>query len=919
MTKNAKNISKPSSKKKNGRIKQDITILNIVLTVLALVANGLVWWTLLSVVRYSTLSKPIFIIINIVILLILLFMNLSIFMLVRTKRKKYLNVGAALLVICLLLGGFGTYVTGRVNKNVNKITQTGTINETVETSLVVYDENQQFTINSIGEMNGKTLGVVKGSNYETLALEKLKSENVTVTTIEYENYAALAQGLFAGEIDVAALPGNYDAQLSVNDGFDEYLLNTKAVDTFSKVVEVTVEKGSDKDLTVEPFTVLILGTAEGLSDAMMIASFNPVSMRVTLTSIARDSYVPIACSSGSSKINEARARSRQCAIDTVEQLTGIPIDYYFESNFKGIVEMVDAIGGIVVNNPYEFVGQNSSSERGHKTVWIPAGENVPLNGEQALAFARERKLYATGDFQRQANQQQVIEAILTKVLRLRDLNKALAILDAAGENISTNMTESQLISLFNYTMSKVNRSFDQEHPEKIFDIVGSRITGYNSGLWNEGLQQNIYIYRLYEGSLKDTREGVTRNLDLTSKIDAPKSVKWEATWEFYPPTLSNETYAEKVVVPEIPDKLPNYTTVGNLKSWARTFGIDVFEEPISEGMAGYDANLAEGTIIWQDVPAGTPASSFTAINVKVIRKTAVTKCPANATGEYPSCVCTDPNQKYDKSKNTCSASTTGVERNVTVRYTYAENGKEAAPAYTAKVIEGNTYSVPSPVIKDYVADTLTVTGTMGTADVDVTVKYSKANAGTPTPGKEHTLTILYEYSDGSPASTTYTKKFAEGATYSVTSPTIANTTVNKSVVSGNMGTTDIYEKVVYTKTQTHTHDESVAGEITVQPTCTSPGKQKFSCSANDGYVVEKEIPMLTGDACHVHDYSVPTGTPVGQDCANNVPGTQKYCCAQHPNECTDKPATCPVTVFNMNTNIFLRNVSSNAKNLLLIK
>ncbi|MEF9892002.1 MAG: LCP family protein, partial [Anaerorhabdus sp.] len=735
MTKNRKNTAsnRPPVKKKNGRIKQDITALNIVLTVLALIANGLVWWTLLSVVRYSTLSKPIFIIINIVILFILLFMNLTIFMLVRTKRKKYLNIGAAFLVICLLLGGFGTYVTGRINKNVNKITQTGTINETVDTSLVIFDENQQFSINSIAEMNGKTLGVVKDSNYEKLALEKLTSENVTVTTTEYEDYITLAQGLFAGEVDIAALPGNYEAQLGVNDGFDEYLVNTKAVDTFSKVVEVNVEKGSDKDLTTEPFTVLIMGTAEGLSDAMMIASFNPISMRVTLTSIARDSYVPIACSSGSSKINSARGRSRQCAIDTVEQLTGIPIDYYFESNFKGIVDMVDAIGGIVVNNPYEFVGQNSSSERGHKTVWIPAGENVPLNGEQALAFARERKLYATGDFQRQANQQQVIEAILTKVMRLRDLNKALDMLDAAGDNVSTNMSVDQLISLFNYSMGKVNRSFDQEHPEKIFDIVGSRITGYNSGLWNEGLQQNIYIYRLYEGSLKDTRAGITRNIDLNSKIDAPKSVKWEATWEFYPPTLSNETYAEKVIVAEIPDNLPAYTTVGKLTAWAKSFGIAVNIQYVTEGMEGYDGNLADGTIIWQDVPAGTAASAFTQINIKVIQKNVVTKCPANSTGEYPSCVCTDTTQKYDKNKNTCAAATTGVERNITIRYVYAENGKEAAPTYTAKVVEGNTYSVSSPAIKDYTADTATVTGTMGTADVDVTVKYTKVGGGTPTP------------------------------------------------------------------------------------------------------------------------------------------------------------------------------------------
>lgn len=730
MTKNKRNVntSKTPSKKRNPKIKKDTTNMNLILTIAAVIANLLVWWTMVSVVRYSTLNKGIFIFINIAVLLMLLFMNLSLFLLVRTRRRNYLNVGAALLVACLLIGSLGTYVTGRVNRNVNKITQTGTISESVETSLVVYDENGQYSINSIAEMNGKTIGVVAGSNYETLALNKLESEKVTVTTTTYDDYITLAQGLFSGEVDIAALPGNYEAQLGINDGFEDYLVNTKAIDTFSENVKVQIEQGSDKDLTSEPFTILIMGTAEGLSDAMMLASFNPISMRVTLTSIARDSYVPIACG-GTSKINSARGRSRQCAIDTVENLTGIEIDYYFESNFKGIVQMVDAIGGIVVNNPYEFVGQNSSSERGHKTVWIPAGENVPLNGEQALAFARERKLYATGDFQRQANQQQVIEAILTKVMRLRDLNKALNILDAAGENISTNMTESQLISLFNYTMAKVNRSFDQEHPEKVFDIVGSRITGYNSGLWNEDLQQNIYIYRLYDGSLKDTKDGITRNLDLNSKITAPKSMKWEATWEFYPPTLSNETYAEKVIVAEIPDKLPNYTTIGKLQAWAKSFEITVNIQYITEGMDGYDANLADGTIVWQDVATGTSASTFNVINVKVIQKGATTKCPANSTGTYPSCVCTDATQSYNKNTNTC-ALVSKAEHTLTVKYVVT-GGAVAAPAiHTEKVQEGVAYSVASPPLEGYTPSKPTVSGTMGSADVTETITYTKKAAET---------------------------------------------------------------------------------------------------------------------------------------------------------------------------------------------
>lgn len=123
----------------------------------------------------------------------------------------------------------------------------------------------------------------------------------------------------------------------VNDGYSEYLENTKSILTFDKNITVTTESGSDKDITTEPFTVLIIGTDEQRSDALMLASFNPISMQVTLTSIARDSYVPIACYAGKSedKITHARVRSRQCTIDTVASHDGYRIDFYFESNFRG--------------------------------------------------------------------------------------------------------------------------------------------------------------------------------------------------------------------------------------------------------------------------------------------------------------------------------------------------------------------------------------------------------------------------------------------------------------------------------------------------------------------------------------------------------------------------------------------------------
>ena len=240
---------------------------------------------------------------------------------------------------------------------------------------------------------------------------------------------------------------------------------------FEEKVTIQNQAGSDKDITSEPFTVLLIGTADGLSDTMILCSVNPISMKVTMSSIARDSYVPITCyNGGQSKINAARAVSRDCLINTIESLIGVDIDYYVDTNFQGVVDIVDALGGIVVDSPLAFVGQNASSERGHYTVYVPAGEQVTLDGEQALAFARERHLFASGDFARQEHQQQVIAAIVQKIMRTRDINTFLNVLQAAGDNIQTNFTLNQMTNFVSYAMQKANRYYDSSHIEKILDI-----------------------------------------------------------------------------------------------------------------------------------------------------------------------------------------------------------------------------------------------------------------------------------------------------------------------------------------------------------------------------------------------------------------------------------------------------------------
>ena len=510
-------------------------------------------FTMLNTTQFSNVGKNIFIAINVIVLLLVLILNISLILAIRTRKQPLYVVSMIFITLFVAVGSYGTYALLRVNSNINKMTSS-TTTESISTSLVVYSEDGTQTITDVSQLEGKTVGYATGTNTATLGQNQIDSRNLNVSYEEYQDYSSLILALFDGSIDCAILPTNYESIFQSETSLADLIANTASILDFEEKITVQNQTGSDKDITTEPFTVLLIGTADGLSDTMILCSVNPISMKVTMSSIARDSYVPITCyNGGSSKLNAARSVSRDCLISTIEDLVGVDIDYYVDTNFQGVVDIVDALGGIVVDSPLAFVGQNASSERGHYTVYVPAGEQVTLDGEQALAFARERHLFATGDFARQEHQQEVISAIVQKIMRTRDVNTFLNVLQAAGDNIQTNFTLDQMTSFVSYAMQKANRYYDSEHIENILDIQSSRVTGYSSSKWDEGLQLALYIYRVWQGSLTDTRKAIERNINLDSAITAETSrIKWSVNWEFTKPSISADVYNETMIAADIP-------------------------------------------------------------------------------------------------------------------------------------------------------------------------------------------------------------------------------------------------------------------------------------------------------------------------------------------------------------------------------
>ena len=536
--------NKKSKKPKKGEFKKEPTVLNIIVTIFTIVANILVVYILFNTTKFSSIGQNIFMMINIAVLAILLLLDLLVILMIRTRKIALFVISIIVLSLFVGGGGYGFYALGRVNKNVTKITGEKK-EEEVAASLVIYSGTSGDPITDVKDLEGRRVGIAKGTQTSEIAKTKLSSEGVNVEYVEVNGYTDLLSNLITGAVDCAVLPVTYQSQFAEDENLAAYLDDTQSILDFSETVTSTGEAGADKDITKEPFTVLVTGENEGLADSIILMSVNPISMKVTMTSIARDSYVPIYCYGSSEKINAAHASSESCMVKTVENLMGIDIDYTIEFNFASVVQVVDAVGGVVVDIPVSFDAQCWNIYTDELAVFrLEAGENVYLDGARALGFVRERMAFPDGDFARQKHQQEVMEQIIQKIMSSKDPQMFLNVLDAAGDNIKTNFTVEQMTGFINYALQKSKRYYDTNNISGLFNFESSRVYGYAANLWNSSLQMDLWIYRLFNGSIQDCANAIKRNLSTTATPDTPTSVSWSAADTFTPDPVSQEVYNE---------------------------------------------------------------------------------------------------------------------------------------------------------------------------------------------------------------------------------------------------------------------------------------------------------------------------------------------------------------------------------------
>ena len=209
----------------------------------------------------------------------------------------------------------------------------------------------------------------------------------------------------------------------------------------------------------EAFTVLLLGidtgdlgrTDQGRSDALMVATVNPNDGQTTVVSIPRDTYVEIVGRGTDDKINHAYAfGGAAMSMDTVQKYLDIPIDHYVAMNMAGIKELVDAVGGVDVNNDLKFEKDDYTFDIG----------KIHLDGDQALSYTRMRYDDPSGDYGRQGRQRNIVAAVAKKALSLEGVTQYQQVLNAMEGNMKTDMDFStmQKIALdYRYAFGKIEQ------------------------------------------------------------------------------------------------------------------------------------------------------------------------------------------------------------------------------------------------------------------------------------------------------------------------------------------------------------------------------------------------------------------------------------------------------------------------------
>ncbi len=428
---------------------------------------------------------------------LLVFVLFCLFLYLLFKRKNRIIKVLVFLFLLLFSGAF--YLGGDYLKNTYLFfNNTNQEYDTLTFSVLALKENG---FSQLEEIENKMVGYMS-DDYKEEIHNSLQNK-IQYQEVLKEEFGSVVDALFEKEVDAIVLESSYLAILK--EEIENLETSTKVLYTFEVKEKTHIENEETRkntEITLTPFILYISGidqwgnvvSSRGRSDVNQLAVINPRTHHVLFVNTPRDYYVQLAGTTGlRDKLTHAGIYGIDKSIKTLENFYEIDITHYVRVNFNTVIKVVDVIGGIDIYSDLAYKPRNDSR-------YINKGWNH-FDGKLALAYARERYAYQTGDHHRGANQQQVMTAILEKLTSSTILiSKYNSILNALDGTFQTDMSMEEMTSFIKYQLEKMP-SWKIES----YAVTGSGSMDYT---YSMGSKHKLYVMEPNMNSVKVAKQKI---------------------------------------------------------------------------------------------------------------------------------------------------------------------------------------------------------------------------------------------------------------------------------------------------------------------------------------------------------------------------------------------------------------------------
>lgn len=427
-------------------------------------------------------------------------LTLLVVLLVSRKSIVAKTIGIILFSIIIATTITGTFYINKSMKALEKVSNTESIKQTkVKLSLVKLKSSNLEELSKKDDLVTQVYEKENKTDINTFVDEIKGKINKNLKTTDVNSYMLAAKNLITKKTDFIVLNEAYRSV--IKDFIPEFDDLTEVVGDkeFTRINKLSnkVEDKSSFNLYISGIDTYGPIETVSRSDVNLIVSVNQKTRKILITTIPRDTYVPIAGGGNNQKdkLTHAGIYGIDSSIKTLENFLDTKLDYYAKVNFNTLIEVIDVLGGVDVDNVQTF------SAGGYN---FPKGK-VHLDGKKALVFSRERYHLADGDHDRGRNQERVLKAIIEKASRPESLLKTSPILSIAEKSAQTNMSKDFMVQM-------INKEIDEP---KGYEIESQDLKGTGKmGLPSYAMPgYKLYMMVANDSSLNEVKDKIENNLN----------------------------------------------------------------------------------------------------------------------------------------------------------------------------------------------------------------------------------------------------------------------------------------------------------------------------------------------------------------------------------------------------------------------